>query len=145
MKKLLAIIFTFLVSSCFVFAGCSGKATVSMPQDYSNIKSNGGFVVGVGDYLYFANAYQSYSSLIDGDNQGKVERYYINRVQTLANGDLVKEEENVKYEKFADKIAGYETSNMFVVGSYLYFTSPNIHKEQKTGNTDVLPDFLMHF
>ena len=128
MKKLITSICLLLFACCFIMTGCSAPS-VTMPQNYTNIKSNGGFVVGVDDYLYFANAYQSYSNLQSGDNKGNVGVYKINRIQLDRNNNsLIKEEESVKYENFYNKIAGFETSNMFVVNEYLYFTSPNIHK-----------------
>lgn len=132
MKKFASLLFIMIIACCFVFTGCSG-ATVSMPQNYDNVYSNGGFVVGVGDYLYFANAYRSYSKLTDAsDNDGdSVAQHSIKRVGVADDSQkslVLDDEDNIKFENVLNKIAGYETSNMFVVGEYLYFTSPNIHK-----------------
>lgn len=132
MKKFASLLFIMIIACCFVFTGCSG-ATVSMPQNYDNVYSNGGFVVGVGDYLYFANAYRSYSKLTDAsDNDGdSVAQHSIKRVGVANDSQkslVLDDEDNIKFENMLNKIAGYETSNMFVVGEYLYFTSPNIHK-----------------
>ena len=38
------------------------------------------------------------------------------------------ENNNKTYQNVLNKVAGYETSNMYVANDYLYFTSPNIHK-----------------
>lgn len=132
MKKFTSLLFLMLLACCFAFTGCSG-ATLSMPQNYTNVNSNGGFVVEVGNYLYYANAFKPYSDLTEAaDNDGeKVAQASIKRVEQEANAQktlVLDEEENVKFENVLNKIAGYETSNMFVVGEYLYFTSPNIHK-----------------
>lgn len=132
MKKFASLLFIMIIACCFVFTGCSG-ATVSMPQNYDNVCSNGGFVVGVGDYLYFANAYRSYSKLTDAsDNDGdSVAQHSLKRVGVTDDTQkslVLDDEDNIKFENVLNKIAGYETSNMFVVGEYLYFTSPNIHK-----------------
>lgn len=130
MKKLSTLVFILLVSFCFIFAGCS-SAPLNMPTNYTKVTSNGGFVVGAGNYLYFANAYQSYENLKskeDNDGAG-VKQYSLKRVQTENNKDLkLDDEQNIVFENVLNKIAGYETSNMYVVGEYLYFTSPNVHK-----------------
>lgn len=132
MKKFTSLLFLMLVACCFMFTGCSG-ATLTMPQNYNNVSSNGGFVVETGNFLYFANSYKSYSKLTEGyQNDGdEVAQASIKRVEQEANAQktlVLDEEEKIKFENVLNKIAGYETSNMFVVGEYLYFTSPNIHK-----------------
>ncbi|MBE7075187.1 MAG: hypothetical protein E7376_04335 [Clostridiales bacterium] len=132
MKKLSACIFLFIISFCFILTGCSG-ANIGMPENYLQVTSNGGFVVSVGNTLYFSNAYKSYSNLTEAsDNDGdKVAQHSLKRVGVNSNDQktLVENEEGkVEYANLVNKIAGYETSNIFVVGEYLYFTSPNIHK-----------------
>lgn len=131
MKKFTSLLFLMLVACCFAFTGCS--PTLTMPQNHTNVNSNGGFVVEVGNYLYYANAYKPYSDLAEAsDNDGeKVAQASIKRVEQEANAQkslVLDEEDNIKFENVINKIAGYQTSNMFVVGDYLYFTSPNIHK-----------------
>lgn len=134
MKKFTFAILTILVSVCFVLSGCS-STPLKMPTNYDVVTSNGGFVVGVGNYLYFGNAYKSYSDLTErNDNEGngvKNNALNLNRVELNDNAQKslkLDEDEKAKYENVVNKIAGYETSNMFVVGENLYFTSPNVHK-----------------
>lgn len=130
MKKISTLIFILLVSFCFVLAGCS-NITLTMPTDYSQITSNGGNVVNVGNFLYFANAYQSYENLKDkSDNEGeKVKQYALKRIEKETEQNFKLDENGDKtFENVVNKIAGYQTSNMFVVNEYLYFTSPNVHK-----------------
>lgn len=141
MKKFTFTVLVLLVSFCFILAGCS-SAPLTMPTNYDVVVSNGGFVLGAGNYLYFGNAYKSYEDLTEkADNDGaKVQQYALKRVE-LDNKTSLKlnDEEEANYENVANKIAGYETSNMYVVGEYLYFTSPNVHKndskEQEDYNT----------
>ena len=136
MKKFTTIIVMLLICVCFVFSGCSPD--LAMPQNYDRVASNGGFVVGAGDYMFFGNAYQSYSSLTDGDNEGNVKQYSLNRLkldrESHPNSDWFKleknEDEKYDYEKVADKISAYQTANLYVAGQYLYFTSPNVHKNK---------------
>ena len=134
MKNFTFAVLTILVSFCFILSGCS-KAPLTMPGDCTVVYSNGGYVVGVDNYLYFGNAYKAYSDLKEkSDNEGsgvKDKALNLNRVEL--NDDAQKslkldEDEKANYENVISKIAGYDTSNMFVVGENLYFTSPNVHK-----------------
>ncbi|MBO7526833.1 MAG: hypothetical protein J6T74_02935 [Clostridia bacterium] len=137
MKKTFLATIMLLLFVCLIFTGCAPR--LEMPTDYSNVVSNGGFVVGSGNYMFFGNAYKNYSSLQDGDNDGNVNQYSINRLQldrqTHPRSSWFKIQKNedgeFDYEKVVDKISAYETANMFVVNEYLYFTTPNIHKNNK--------------
>ena len=138
MKKITTVLLMLLISMCFILSGCG--APLKMPNNYTKVVSNGGFVVGAGDYAYVANAYQSYSNLTKkADNTGKgVAQYSINRTQLDVENPnqsyfnyLKTEDGTAKFELVLNKIAGYETSNMYVVGEYLYFTTPNVHKNKQ--------------
>ena len=131
MKKYGSLLCALLMCVCFLFAGCG--TPIEMPT--GEIKSNGGNTLVVGDYVYFANTYVSTSSLVNGDNlEGKTGANSIYRVKT-ENGLTTKDENEVvqNVEKVLSKIAGFETSNMFAKGDYLYFTSPNTHKSSVEG------------
>ena len=146
MKKIISILAVLVLSVCFIFTGCSKP--LELPK--GDVLSNGGSVVSIGNYVYYANTYVDYTTLVSGDNTEKTTKHNaIYRVKTDNNGYVTKDEdgkiENI--EKVYDKIAGFNNSNMFVVGDYLYFTSPNVHKEQKTGNDrfDLTTLFRMKF
>lgn len=136
MKKITTVLFMLLISLCFVLTGCNGS-NLTMPQNYENPVSNGGFIVSAGNYVYFANTFKGYSSLTTkADNDGKnVAENSLKRLEISTSNkwfNLVKDEEqNFNYENVVNKIAGYETSNMYVVNDYLYFTSPNVHKNKE--------------
>lgn len=135
MKKISSVLLLLLLCVCFTLTGCS---SLSMPTGYETVTSNGGFIVGAGDYVYFANAYKNYSSLTKkSDNSGNgVAQFALNRLEL--DGDVQKtgfwfkadEDESVNFELVVNKIAGYETANMYIVGEYLYFTTPNVHKNK---------------
>lgn len=129
MKKFTLVLFALLISFGFILTGCSG-AVLTMPQNYLDVASNGGFVVEVGGYMYFANAYQSYTNLkTKSDNDGNgVKQFSLKRAEIENNAFKLDEDQNVVFENVVNKIAAFETSNMFVVNEYLYFTSPNVHK-----------------
>ena len=137
MKKFTTIIAMLIICMCFVLCGCAPR--LEMPTNYESVVSNGGFVVGAGNYMFFGNAYKSNTTLEEGDNEGEVGQYSLNRIeldrQTHPNSKWfkpVKNEENeYDFEKVAYKISAYQTSNLYVVGEYLYFTSPNVHKNNK--------------
>ena len=136
MKKFTMFMVLLLVCACFVLSGCSPK--LDMPNNYTNVVSNGGFVVSAGNYMYFGNGYKGYSSLTDGDNDGNVNQYSLNRIKLDKTTHpkstwfkLEKEDDEYNIEKVAEKITAYETNNLYVVDQYLYFTSPNIHKNNK--------------
>ena len=144
MKKLTSILFILLISFCFVLTGCDGS-TLSMPENFSTPVSNGGFVVGAGNYMYFANAYKSYSSITSADDNGNnVAQHSFKRLKLQENLDskgnpiwlkLAKDENNsLTYETVANKILGYETTNLYVVNEYLYFTTPNVHKNNENNH-----------
>ena len=136
MKKFTTLLCMLLLSLCFVLTGCSG-ATLTIPTNFETVASNGGFVVGSGNYVYFANAYKESSTLsTKEDNNGKkVAENALKRVQTEGSTSYFKtvknEDGKLTYENVLNKIAGYQKSNMFVVNEYLYFTSPNVHKNKE--------------
>lgn len=139
MKKFSTIIFGLLMGVCFIFTGCS-SSNLAMPKDVQNVSSNGGFVVNVDNYMYFSNAFKSYKDLsTESDNKGSgVAQHSLQRAEVeinSANKPVLKlnENEKVDYQKVTNKIAGFETSNIFAVNNYLYFTTPNIQQNDKKG------------
>ena len=128
MKKRLSIILSILLCVCFLFAGCSGP--LEMPK--GDVTSHGGAVAIKGDYIYFANTFVDYTTLSGNDNQqSNVEHNAIFRIKTDEYGFTTKDDDGrIKdVEKVCSKIAGFNNSNMYIVDDYLYFTSPNIHKD----------------
>ncbi len=136
MKKFTTLVLMLLISCCFMLAGCGGTP-LAMPSEYANAVSNGGFVVGAGNFMYFANAYKDNSSLTSAseNNGGGVKQHSLKRAEIGTSHswfDIKKDEDkNIVFENVANKIAGYQVSNMYAVGNYLYFTSPNTHKNKE--------------
>ncbi len=133
MKKIISILAVLILSVCFIFSGCSKPLQLPSGEVYSN----GGSVVGVGNYVYYANTYVDYTTLESGDNtENSTKHNSLYRVKTNDYGYVTRDDEEKieNIEKVYSKITGFNNSHMFVVGNYLYFTSPNVHKEQKTGN-----------
>ncbi len=134
MKKTLAFLSCLLLCICFVLTGCSHLA---MPASDAKILGNGGSVVQKGEYIYFANAYTGYASLGDeiSNKTGKAGVYGLYRVKS-ENGKLERDEHGMvkNAELIVSKVVGFEYSNLYIVGDYLYFSSPNMHKTSSNKN-----------
>ena len=130
MKKSIKYVLALVLCLCYVLVGCTPK--LEMPK--GNIDSNGGSVVMVGDYVYYANTFVDYSSLSGNANEDKTtNQNALYRVKTDEFGYTTRDDDDFieNIEKVTTKISGFNNSNMFVVGNYLYFTSPNAHKNKK--------------
>ena len=128
MKKLFTYLACLLLCVSFLLTGCGTDLNVPT----GDVLSNGGSVVTVGDYVYFANTYVDYSTLTGNANtESTTQHNSIFRVLTDEYGFTTTNEdgqiENV--DEVYSKIAGFDNSNMYILGEYLYFTSPNAHKD----------------
>ena len=128
MKKIFTYLACLVLCVSFLLTGCGTKLNVPTGE----VLSNGGSVVTIGDYVYFANTYVDYSTLSGSDNTERTTKHNaLFRLKTDEFGFTTTDEdgqiENV--DKVYDKIAGFDNSNMYILGEYLYFTSPNSHKE----------------
>lgn len=139
--KILSILF----AMALILTGC---ATVSNVVDKNGkaiyldeIQYNQGHVVEVGDYLYYGNGYSATTS--DEFNYKNSAKYgYLARLNTSED---LKFDDDVDLEyinstspngvdKVNDKLIGYQSQDMFALGSYIYFTSANTHKTSSLEN-----------
>lgn len=126
----------------------TGCATVSDVVDkngktvyYDDIVYNQGQVVQVGDYLYYGNSYVD-ASASDFDYGVSAKTGYLARVnveEKLKFDSSVTDEYKTSTSpngilKVNDKLVGYQNQCMFALGSYLYFTSANTHKDSSLEN-----------
>lgn len=135
MKKTLSFLACMLLCFCFLLSGCT---SLEMPATDGKIVGNGGTVVQKGEYIYFANAYTGYSSL-SGDvsnKTGKAGVYSLYRAKVDAKGSLSLDEDGFvdNAEVIVSKVVGFEYSDLYIVGDYLYFSSPNMHKTSSNEN-----------
>lgn len=96
-----------------------------------------GQVAKIGDYLYYANAYVDVTSEgFSYEENAKVA--YLNRIN-LSDIKFADDVLDVNYDHSSplgiekvngDKLVGYQNQQMYAYGSYLYFTSANIHKTE---------------
>lgn len=135
MKKIIMGVLVCIVTSFMIFSGCD-VALENSPKTQSNMKVNGNVLV-YDNYIYFANAYKSYSSLTGNDNNtGNVKTESMKRI-ALENGNISTDEETKlpkNIETVVSKVVGYENSFMCSVGDNIIFASPNTHKDRSSAD-----------
>ena len=109
---------------------------------FDEIAYNQGQVVQVGDYVYYGNAYFSSSdssfSYSKSQKKGYLSRINTSKDFTYDSSVEVEDRQNTTPKEAqkvnGDKLVGYQNQNMFALGSYLYFTSANTHKNSSLEN-----------
>lgn len=134
MKKFAKILIC-LILCVFAFglAACGKKDSFVYPKSSEITYSNGGLAVRKGNYLYFVNGYQSASS-IDANNVPK--SFFVGSLMIAkldGNGNLIKNADGVLndeyYRTMSDKLCGFEATNLYIFGDYLFFASPCLENE----------------
>lgn len=138
MKKKIASLVLLLISFTFVLVGCG--TSLVMPASSAAVVGNGGFVVQKGEYLYFANAYTEYSTIgtETSNDEGKVVEYalYRTKLSSVSNKTITYDENGYpqNVELVVSKLVGFENSGFYIVGDYLIYASPNMHKNSNNQN-----------
>ena len=147
MKKFLkniTLILLLVISFSFVFAGCKKEnETNDIPNATDRVYGNGGLAVTKGDYLYFLNGYKSYLDVTSADKNKNVVRGAIYKTKLTASGALdmnivldkngdVESSSVKKVEKVVDRIVCFENGGLYIIGNYLYYTTPNT-QDNSTG------------
>ena len=134
MRKKLLKIFGLVSIFAIALTGCATVSSISNPTP-DEVLYSGGSVVQVGDYLYYANAYTAVgTSSTDFAYKDNAKLSYLNRAN-LAKGFTNKIESPVETAKVNSKVVGFEQSYMFVLGDYIYYTSPSTHKNKQLNHT----------
>ena len=101
------------------------------PSSGDTVYGNGGLAVKKGNYVYFVNGYQS----ID-DITNKKDTYTVGALMLMklgSNGEVVTNDDGILKDEYFitmnNKLCGYEATNLFIHGSYLYFVSPCLENE----------------
>ncbi len=144
MKRLSKYLFLFVLGFAFILVGCGSN--LKMPSKDAIVYGNGGNVVQKGEYLYFANAFTSYSTLSDSAVKNGDKEFGIYRTKlTSENNVEIAFDENgfaKDVEAVSSKLAGFESLGMYIVGEHLFFASPNMHKTASNQNRY---DFISFF
>ena len=151
------LLFALIAIITFGFAGCGGLGSLKEGPDATDtVFGNGGLAVQKGEYLYFTNGYMDIADVGDTNTYGKVDYSAIYRIKLEAgkvvetNPDYYDEDNKLVTDKtlalndldiLAPKVAGFEYSNLYIFGDYLYYTTPNNLKDK---DLEVQSDYL-HF
>lgn len=139
MKKFAKIIFCCML--CLVsifFVACDKRSekekNFNYPSNSSSVQGNGGMAVRVGDYLYFANGYRNVDDTYQNESQvvGALMLMKLNDGAIIRNNDGLVADEN--YITMFDKLTGFQATDIFVGGDYLYFTT--ISQDNEGGKKD---------
>lgn len=128
MKKTILTLLTCLMMSILVFSGCAQPLS-SSPSTMNNVIIMGD-VISDSEYIYFSNAFKSYTEL-NNSNIGDIQNEALYRIK-LKDGKIETNEETSlpeNVELVVSKIVGSECSFLYSIGKYIYFASPNVHKD----------------
>lgn len=134
-KKLILTFVTCLIVSVMLVSGCV-QPLKTAPTTTSNIEKMGDVLV-YDDYIYFANAFKSYTALKkDDNNTGRVTNEALYRVKLNDKAIEYDEEANMpkNVELVVSKVAGSEHSFLYSIGKYIFFASPNAHKDKSSAD-----------
>ncbi len=145
MKKKFLKLFALIFVVALALTGCATVSNVydesGNPIYYDEVVHFGGQVAKIGNYLYYANGYTDASS-DEFDYDKAKQSGYLARIDLSKSfefdenisSDLKNDTSPKNIEQVSDKFVGYKNQDMFVLGSYLYFTSTNTHKTSSLEN-----------
>ncbi len=136
--KILCVIAAFCLAA--VMAACGENTSVDMDNS-GNVIGNGGFVVETGDYVYFINGVETYSTEY---KTGEVVKGALMRVKKsdfpkLGTADWA----NVNSETVVSKLIVSDdyTAGFYIFGDYVYYAVPSAEKD----NTGTLKNTKLNF
>ncbi len=111
--------------------GTDFKTPEGGPSAQDAVESNGGFVVGKGDYYYFINGIESYTSDNTYGTPVKGGLYRIKKADVSAK-------DGAKAERVIPSIitSGSYNGGIYIYGDRVYFTTPNVVPDPVSGTLD---------
>ena len=137
MKKFTKILICLLLCVFgFSFAACDDRTEkekdFTYPSASDAVVGNGGLAVQKGNYVYFVNGYNALENLESKDASHTVGALMLTKLDE--NGQVVKNEEDLMHDDYyismSNKLCGYEATNLYIHGEYLYFATPSIEDEK---------------
>ena len=136
MKKFTKLLICFML--CIVSFGlvaCDNRTekekNFTYPSSADVISSNGGLAVQKGNYVYFVNGYKSVK-----DITSKKDSYTVGALMLMKlgdNGEVVTDDNGILKDEYyismSNALCGYEATNLYIHGEYLYFVSPCLENE----------------
>ncbi len=129
----------------FGLVGCAkDKSNGFAPKTEEAVIGNGGMVVRKGEYVYFANGFQKVSELTEDKRNSSFVKGGL-YVAKLESDEFVRNDDNYlvsnNLRQISAKLAGYDATDLYVFGDYLYFVSPSNENESgKIGKSDWAKD-----
>ncbi len=124
--KILICIMLCVISVCLI--ACDSRSnkekSFTYPAKADAIESNGGLAVHKGDYIYCANGFVS----VENSEKGKSYNHAgLMLIKLDSNGKIVTDEEGLLHDDYfiymSNQLSGFEATNLFISGDYLYFTT----------------------
>jgi len=128
------------MSVCLVACGSNDDddKDFNYPTSSVGTSSNGGLAVQKGDYLYFVNGFQNVDSMKEQNTKYTLGALMIAKLDE--NGNVITEENGSLdydyYNYMSKRLCGFEATNLFIGGDYLYFTSPCEENESEGSSSD---------
>ena len=142
--KLMICLMLCVMSICLV--ACDNRSdkdkNFNYPQSSGEVSSNGGLAVRKGNCLYFVNGYQNVDDMVEQNASYVLGSLMIAELDE--KGNVITDENNIMKNDYVttmtDKLCGFEATNLFIGGDYLYFTSPCQENEsEKDPDTKEFP------
>lgn len=138
--KLIVCLLLCVMSVCFV--ACDDKSekdkNFNYPSSSGEVYGNGGLAVRKGNCLYYVNGYQNVDEMTEQNASYVLGSLMIAELDE--NGNVITDENNVMENDYintmTDKLCGFEATNLFIGGNYLYFTSPCQEDESENSGSD---------
>lgn len=122
------ITFTLCLLLCVVTLGLVGCGNKNKDKVDTSIATygNGGAVVERGDYVYFVNGYQSYSTFTKNNLSKDFTVGGLYRAKLNDNAEFEYDENGsiVGAEQISSKLAGFENTSLYVFGNHIYYATP---------------------
>lgn len=113
------------------FTACGKKSKIEAPDSNAPVTSNGGIVVQKGDFLYYANGYNSVDNVKKSDLDKKYTLGGLYVTKTDASRD---ENGSLTYNnRLSSKLSSFEATDLHIFGDYMYYTTINTEETKKGG------------
>lgn len=138
--KLIICLLLCVMSVCLV--ACDNRTdkdkNFNYPASSGDVYGNGGLAVRKGNCLYYVNGYQNVDDMTEQGASYVLGSLMIAELDQ--DGNVITDENNVMKNDYintmSDKLCGFEATNLFIGGNYLYFTSPCQEDESENSGSD---------
>lgn len=129
-----------VMSICLV--ACDNRSdkdkNFNYPSSSGQVSGNGGLSVRKGNCLYFVNGFQNVDDMTEQNASYELGSLMIAELDE--NGNVITDENGIMKNDYintmTDKLCGFEATNLFIGGDYLYFTSPCQEDESENAGSD---------